>query len=480
MYDPSHMALRTAQPVVAVSRIGIWVAFSVVVLIAAGCSNDRNAPKKAAGDAGQDALVSGVATYTVKGSPHVEQLELPGAWVRGHETAKLYAKVGGYVKEIGTVKPSPDSKTKEEIDIGSIVEKGTVLAVLDVPEMDDELNEKWAHIEKAKSKVEQMVAGVLQAEAALEQAMAGVEEAKAKKDEKQANLSFERLDHKRIKDLVDSGSVNEELLDAAQLKLDAAQAALRSVDAHVKTAEADVAAAKADVTKAKADKRSADADVKVAHAAFARLETLANYARIEAPFKGVISKRMVDRGAFIRPATSNSNAMPMFEITSLDRVRIVASVPNVETARIAVGQTAVFHDVGGLPGATVEGTVTRSGLALDQKSRMMRIEVHVDNPQKHSQTGKPFNLKPGMFGTLRVVMKDWNDLPVVPTSAVATDANGQHYVMAIEGGVCQRQPVEIAFNDARSVGLSGGVKIGDQIVLKGIDKLENGQKLSAN
>ena len=68
----------------------------------------------------------------------------------------------------------------------------------------------------------------------------------------------------------------------------------------------------------------------------------------------------------------------MFELTRTDRVRIVVSAPNTNAPRIEIGQTAIFHDISGRPGVTIEGTVTRMAGAFDVSSRMMRIEIHVD------------------------------------------------------------------------------------------------------
>jgi len=84
-----------------------------------------------------------VATITVKGREYQETVDLPGASVHGFQVTEIRAKFGGYVKSIGKVNDL-------EIDVGSRVKQGDVLAVLDIPEMQNKLAEKTAVIMQAK------------------------------------------------------------------------------------------------------------------------------------------------------------------------------------------------------------------------------------------------------------------------------------------------------------------------------------------
>lgn len=450
--------------------------FAIAVLVFSGCDGPEATQGDTAPQGDPSTKLSGGETawdvIGVSGQPYLEKIELPGASVHGFETTQLMAKVGGYVGEIKKV-------GDEEIDIGSMVLKDQPLVVLDVPEMADELKQKGALVAQANSEVLQAEAAVKQALAEVDRRRAEVQEASALREEKTALLKLRETTYKRIAVLVKDGSLGKDNLDEAKFALDASASALVSVDASVRTTKAHVESALANVSKANADKASADSRVKVAEAALSRAHTMERYATIRAPFDGMITRRMVDHGAFVRPATSNSGSMPLFEITRTDKVRVLVSVPSQKAAQIVIGQKVVFHSIGGLPGITLAGTVTRSATALEQKSRMMRIEVDFQNPLKHSETGKMILLKPGMFGTVRVVVQDWESLSVVPTSAVARDETGQWYMMAVDsGGVCRRQPVEIVFNDAKNVGIRGGVKTGESVVLQNITELKDGQTIS--
>src|SRR5438094_5316338 len=70
----------------------------------------------------------------------------------------------------------------------------------------------------------------------------------------------------------------------------------------------------------------------VAVAGLQRIETLLSYAKIIAPFSGVITKRSVDTGALIPAATSSSAAKSAAVVTLMDfsTVRIDVAIPDAE------------------------------------------------------------------------------------------------------------------------------------------------------
>jgi len=449
---------------------------AVIALAIAGCGGGNGPGAGANPGNAQAASPSTTAweTYKVSGRPYVETVDLPGASVHGMETTQLMAKVGGYVKEIKHV-------GDVEIDIGSIVKKGDTLAVLAVPELRDELRQREARIEQAQSAVVQADAAIQQAQAQLNQRKAEVVQAKAGRSEKQALLKLKQRAYERLEKLVKEGAIESDDLLEAEFDRDAAKSARESVEAGVQTAIAGVEAAQAHLVKADADKKSAQAEVAVAEADLARVQTMVDYGIIKAPFDGVITRRHVDHGAFVQPATSNSGAMPLFEITRVDKIRVVVSVPTVAAAKIAEGQKVRFHTIGGLPGAEVDGTVTRSAAILYADSRMMRIDIHFENPASDRNSGNNVFLKPGMFGTITIISQEWSEqapLAVVPTSAVAGSKAGRPYVVVVENGDrCRLQPVETAFNDAIDVGISKGVNVGDVVIVGDVSKLQDGQEI---
>jgi RND family efflux transporter MFP subunit len=384
----------------------------------------------------------------------------------------MMAKLGGYVKEIRKLKNEATGEL-EEIDIGSRVKAGDVLAVLYVPEMIQELSEKESLLAQAARQVEQVDAAIAQAKAEVARREAELAQSKTLIAEKQAAIAFYDVEKRKYEELVRDSAARRDLLDAAVFKLAAAQAALASADASVKTAEANLAAAKAGVVKAEADKKSAQANHAVAQASRQRVQTLLDYAEIKAPYDGVITNRWIDHGDFVQPATNNSAAQPLFEITRYDRVRIAASVPMIPAAKVDRDKPAVFQNIGGLPGVRVAGKITHTTEVLGQESRALKIEVHLDNPVEDEASGREIELKPGQIGILTLTLRTWNDLPVVPASAVAKDEKGS-YVMMVEGGRCQKQYVEVVFNNSDDAGVEG-IPLGCQVATTGVAGLKDGE-----
>lgn len=467
---------------------------AVVVLVATICGQDSSPAQSDTAILVADTTLPQPSTVKAASRSFTLSVNLPGASVHGFERTLMESKVGGYVKELGHLKDAVTGITKE-VDIGTRVEKGDILAVLDAPEMLDELVEKEALVLKAESDAAQFVAAIRQAEAQTVSAQAALDEAKTDRRENESLQRLAQAECDNQQKLYNTQATTRELLTKAQSQLDAATAGLASADARIRTAEAFLLAARANVEKAKADHQSAVAGVKVANAKLARTKTLVEYANIRAPFAGVVTKRMVDHGTFVRPATSNSSAMPLFEVTRRDKVRLIAKVPMIRAGRVSAGQTVILHGVGGLPGVTVEGQVSRSSMVLDPESRMMEIQVDVTNPAQ--QAGwilqdrkwvkrdviepRDVVLKPGMVGTA-TILESWDDIPVVPASAVGISEGGNHYVFVVEETagkkLCRRRMIDVAYNDASEVGISQGIAPGDIVIEKDIDKYTDGQQVA--
>jgi len=287
--------------------------------------------------------------------------------------------------------------------------------------------------------------------------------------QKRAMVSFRQKQLERVSRLVKTGVVDEESQIEAQFALEAARAEFVSLPDKsvfypgVRIAEAHARAAAAARDRSIADLELAKEKVNVAKAMIARLVTMQQYSMIKAPFSGIVTRRMVDHGAFVRPP-SNSEAMPLFTITRVDKVRVVASVPNTKSAKVQKGQPVVFDRIGGLKGVAIQGNVSRIANVLEKGSRMMRIEVDIQNPAADVFTKDKIALRPGLYGTVNVKVNEYEAIPIVPARSVATDSNGRDYVMVIRDGKPVKQAVEIAFNDAITIGLSKGVRIGDQVL----------------
>lgn len=299
------------------------------------------------------------------------------ATVEGIQSADLYAKLGGFVKTVS-------------VDIGDTVKQGQILAEIDAPEMEKQLAQKKSMLALAKAQVEQAKAKIEEAKSKLDALDASVTEASTIRAQKEAKVAFERTECNRIAQLVGSGSVKSSLLDAARFKLSAAESELQSVDAKVATAGANLSGGNSAVRSAQADVVAAEANVGVAKANVDYVIQMINYSKIRAPWPGEVTRRMVDPGAFVRSAADNSGAMPLFRIVGKDKVIVAFSLSQKQLAGLKKGTKVTFGDVEALPDQKFEGSVARFSSEMDPGTRMMRVEMELENAD-----GK---LKPGFFG----------------------------------------------------------------------------------
>src|ERR1019366_4114894 len=133
----------------------------------------------------------------------------------------------------------------------------------------------------------------------------------------------------------------------------------------------------------------------ISQAKLQRTQTLLQYARIVAPFDGMITARFVDPGAFIPAATAGSTPQSAALLTLMDyrRVRVQVFVPEAEVPFIKNG-VPVQVTVEELPGRPFPGTVTRFSHALDESTKTMLTEIEILNP-----TG---DLRPGSYASVRL------------------------------------------------------------------------------
>ncbi|MBA3315529.1 MAG: efflux RND transporter periplasmic adaptor subunit [Planctomycetota bacterium] len=430
-------------------------------LIAAGCNETTRAT--AAENPTEGATTTRNSESPGVSTPRVETVrverkdlsrtvEMPGT-VEGYETADLYAKVGGYLGSI-------------VVDIGDEVHKGQELAKLWVPELKNEVTRKQAAIRQAESEVAQASAAVTQAEAGLTAARAAEVEAKTGLAEHQAKVRFQQLEHQRFSRLAAQQSIELQVADEAKYKLEAAEAAVAAAEARVHTATAQAEAAKANVARAEADRTSAQANVAVMQADADHAETMLAYALVRAPFDGVILRRNVDAGAFIRAGEQAGS--PLLTIARVDKVRVVVDVPMADARLLDRGDRAVLTRLTGRPGETFEGHVSRFAPAVDKTSRLAKVEVDLDNRGR--------KLLPGYYGYMTIHLEEATDVPVVPASALLSDAEGP-YVFVVEDGSARRQPVKITHQDGTTVGVGSGLSGGEEVIRSGGGQVVPGQKV---
>lgn len=273
----------------------------------------------------------------------------------------VMAKVAGYVKQIN-------------VDIGDRVKQGQLLAVLEIPEMVDEAARAKAAVQRSEAEVAQAQDEVRRAESA----------------HQMAHLSYERL-ASVIKNR--PGLVAQQEVDDAQSKDLVSEAQINAAKSHLNAAIQAVSVSKAEQSK---------------------IQTMAEYTRVTAPFAGVITKRFADTGSMIQAGTaSQTQAMPLVRLSENTLLRLILPVPESAVPSVHVGQQVDVR----VPtlNRTFPGKVARSAGRVQASTRTMETEVDVSNPN--------LVLIPGMYAEVDLTLERHNDALSVPITAV--DLNTQ-------------------------------------------------------
>jgi RND family efflux transporter MFP subunit len=230
---------------------------------------------------------------------------------------------------IGSISPSAETTLYPQangyirswvVDIGDNVKKGDLLAEVDTPELDQQL-------QQAEAQRAQAEAQVLQA---------------------RANAGLAKADLARYKSLTPAGVTSESELDQ-------------------KRAQADVSLANLEV---------ANAAVAAQEANIRRLNQLKSFARVVAPFEGKITQRWAERGALV----TVGNSTPLFHISAMDPGRVFIAIPQdvVPSVRPDTPAQVLVRE---FPDRTFDGKLVRTTGQLDEATRTMKAEVRLPNPK---------------------------------------------------------------------------------------------------
>jgi membrane fusion protein, multidrug efflux system len=270
------------------------------------------------------------------------QVRLPGELLP-YFSVPIHAKVAGFVDKV-------------EVDRGSVVKKGEVLATLVAPEMESQIAEA-----QSKSQAVEL-----------------------QRAEAVAKLSSVSSTYERLKSAsATPGVVAGNDLILAEKNVEAAQALVNAFEGSIKAAQASVQSLKA----------------------------LEKYLTIAAPFDGIVIERTVHPGFLVGP-NSGMGTSSLLILEQLNRLRLVVAVPEAQVGGI-VQNARVPFTLSAFPGETFYGVVSRMAHALDQKTRTMAVELDVTNPGLRLAAG----MYPEILWPVR---KNQSALLVPPTSIVTT------------------------------------------------------------
>lgn len=211
----------------------------------------------------------------------------------------------------------------------------------------------------------------------------------------------------------------------------------------------------------------AEASFEISRAEVQQTEAILNYAKITAPFDGIVTARYLDPGAFVPAAASGSvpqNAA-LFTLMNFLTVRAQAAVPEVDAAHVNKGQPVKFI-VEGLPGKTFRGHVSRFSYALDDTTRNMLVQADIPNPE--------IQLRPGMYAKISLGIQEHTGVLLVPKPAITME-KANAFVFKLIDGKAKKTLVKTGFDDGENVEILDGAQEGEALILPGKTALTDGQ-----
>jgi RND family efflux transporter MFP subunit len=296
------------------------------------------------------------------------------------------------------------------VDIGDRVAAGAVIARLSTSD--------------AALRVDQARAGLLQAEAAAAQAR------------ERHNLA--RANAGRYESLVKTGDVSRTLQEQAASEAETTRQAVNTSEAAI------------------ADARSR----------LALVEKALRDTTIRAPFAGFVTARPVAVGEYVTPASTVATVM------RLDPIRLRLQVPELEAARLRVGQQ-VTATVEALASRRFAGRIVAINPALDAATRATLVETTIANPDGA--------IRAGMFATAEVALGTTERGLFVPREAVIEDPNTNSFrLFAIDGGAARLRVVQPVPQSGGDVRIVSGVGRGERVVTRGREQLFDGAVVRAD
>jgi RND family efflux transporter MFP subunit len=351
--------------------------------------------------------------------------QLP-AEIEAYQDVLIYPKITGFIKWLG-------------VDRGSVVKQGQLMVEMYAPEYLAKRNEGLAKVAAEK--------------AALAAEESNLQDVQADLRKRQANLLSDQSTYQRVytASLTPGVIADNDVVQWSQ-----------TVESDRQEVNAMIKRVNAKAHEVSARKQEVDARLK----AFESDADFASYLQIVAPFNGYVTDRRMHVGSFVGPAGGGAYP-PICRVKQLDLLRIVAPVPERDTAGVVLGSEVQFS-VSSFPGRRFIGTVARISNTLDKATRTMPVELNYFNPD--------YKILPGMFCEVYWPTRRHESSLFVPVSAVVSTPLDT-FVCKIEKGIVEWVSVRKGQSMDQMIEIFGDLKEGDMVAKRGSEELQKQSKV---
>lgn len=387
--------------------------FLGLILVWIGWRHGRTEADEGESSAGNSGEVTAGVVRVQRGAI-AQSLTIAGAF-KPFQDVDVHAKVAGYIKKI-------------YVDVGSRVNVGQTLAILEVPELAAELAGADAAVRRSKQEILRFRGDVERAKSAHVASHAMYERLQQAAQQKAGLVAQQEVDNAQAKDLEGEAQVS-----SAEAALNAAQQAFEVAEANAK-----------------------------------QYAALSEYTRIVAPFTGVVTVRYADTGSLIAAGTASSTqSTPVVRIAQISVLRLVLPIPESIAGEIRLGDPVKVH-VQAL-NQDIVGKVSRFAQSLDVQTRTMETEIDFEN-----SNGK---LLPGMYAETVVGLADRKDVLVVPMEAVAQNAGEAKILVVSPQNIVEERKVKLGLQGKSRVEVLSGLTEQERVIIGNQSQFRSGEKV---
>jgi len=225
------------------------------------------------------------------------------------------------------------------------------------------------------------------------------------------------------------------------------------------------------VSQQEIDERSADlaskeAQVNSQQANVERLEALAGYKNVTAPFDGIVTERNTDVGALINGGTGTGAAM--FVVSNATKLRLYVNVPQSYLPAIKIGAKASVS-VPEYANRSFPAVVESSAQSVDVSSGTTRMQLGIDNPGGE--------LRPGAYADVKLNLTNDVQPLSIPASALIFNASGLRVATVTPGDKVLFKTVTISRDLGREIEIGSGLAADDRIIVTPLDGIADGDQV---
>jgi membrane fusion protein (multidrug efflux system) len=202
-----------------------------------------------------------------------------------------------------------------------------------------------------------------------------------------------------------------------------------------------------------------EARQKVAAAQVSEVETMLSYARVTAPFDGVVTRKLSEVGDMAMPGK------PLLEVESPGALQFEADLPEALIDRVKMGQSMSVR----VGAAVKEAVISEIAPIADAVSRTFQVKL--DLPETAG-------LRSGQFGRVAVPVAEERIL-AVPASAVLKRGQMEMVFVEREGRAWMRL-VKTGRTVGGGVEILSGLEEGERILAEAPERILDGQPLEVN